>query len=200
MKHLLKSISFIPLIVVLVVFNSAFTKTVSLKSAAMSDTTKKFDMIMTRTFDASPEMVWKAWSDSNWIKQWWGPTGFTSPNCRLQFWEGGTTIVCMRAPAEWGGMDMYNSWTYKKINPLKSIEYTFDWVDKDGNLISPASMGLPPNMPRNMRHLVTIKDLGNGKTEMTIAEYGYPTEELVKLSHGGMGQCLDKMAAIFVSK
>jgi len=170
------------------------------KNQMNMDTVKKFDMIMTRVFDAPVASVWKAWNDPEWVMRWWGPTGFTSPMCKMDFKEGGTTIVCMRAPKDFGGMDMYNSWTYKTIRPLEFIEYHFGWVDKDGNKIDPASLGLPPNMPKNMRHTVEFKDLGNGKSEMTISEFGYDSKEIVELSRGGMGQCLDKMAAIFAGK
>lgn len=173
---------------------------ISKNNYPMTDTSKKHDMIMTRVFDAPVTSVWKAWNDPEWVMRWWGPTGFTSPTCKMDFREGGTTIVCMRAPKDFGGMDMYNSWTYKKIIPMEFIEYHFDWVDKDGNKIDPVSIGMPPNMPRDMKHTVVFKDMGNGKTEMTISEFGYGSKEIVELSKSGMAQCLDKMAAIFVAK
>lgn len=161
------------------------------------DTLKKKDVVLTRIFDVPVANVWKAWSDPQLVMQWWGPAGFTSPVCKMDFREGGITLVCMRAPQEWGGMDMYNTWAYTKIIPNEYIEYIFDWADKDGNRIEPASIGLPADMPRNMRHTVTFKDLPNGKTEMTICEFGYPSDELVELSQAGLSQCLDKMAQIW---
>ena len=162
-----------------------------------NDTVKKKDVVLTRIFDAPIASVWKAWNDPQLVMQWWGPTGFTSPVCKMDFREGGTTLVCMRAPKEWGGMDMYNTWAYTKIIPHEYIEYIFDWADKDGNRIDPTSIGLQADMPRGMRHTVTFKDLGNGKTEMTISEFGYPSDELVELSKAGLSQCLDKMAEIW---
>lgn len=162
-----------------------------------SDTIKKRDLTVTRVFNAPVASVWKAWSDPELVMKWWGPTGFTSPSCKMDFREGGTTLACMRAPKEFGGQDMYNTWAYKKIVPMEFIEYIFDWADKDGNRIDPASIGLPPGMPRDMRHTVTFKDLGNGKTEMIMTEFGYSSDQLHDLSKAGLEQCLDKMAAIF---
>jgi uncharacterized protein YndB with AHSA1/START domain len=161
------------------------------------DTVKKKDVVLTRIFDEPVASVWKAWSDPQLVMQWWGPTGFTSPVCKMDFREGGTTLVCMRAPKEWGGMDMYNTWSYTRIVTNEYIEYVFDWADKDGNRIDPTSIGMQADMPRAMRHTVTFKDLGNGKTEMTISEFGYPSDELVELSKAGLSQCLDKMAQIW---
>jgi uncharacterized protein YndB with AHSA1/START domain len=161
------------------------------------DTIKKWDLVVTRVFNAPVASVWKAWSDAESVMKWWGPTGFTSPVCKMDFREGGSTLVCMRAPKEFGGMDMYNTWSWKKIIPMEYIDYIFGWADKDGNKIDPTRLGLPPDMPRDMRHTVTFKDLGNGKTEMTITEYGYVSDQQYDLSKGGLEQCLDKMAAMF---
>jgi len=77
------------------------------------------NMVLTRTFDAPLEKVWQAWSDAELVKQWWGPQGFTCPVADMDFREGGTSLVCMRAPAEYGGQDMYNTWTYTKIMPMQ---------------------------------------------------------------------------------
>ncbi len=30
-------------------------------------------MVVTRIFDAPRELVWKAWTDSKYVMQWWGP-------------------------------------------------------------------------------------------------------------------------------
>jgi uncharacterized protein YndB with AHSA1/START domain len=110
----------------------------------------------------------------------------------MDFREGGTSLVVMRAPPEFGGGDMYNTWTYKKIVPNKSIEFVMAFVDKDGNRLDPSKLGLPPGMPQEVRHVVTFKSLG-GKTEMTVTEYGYTTEQIVEISRNGLAQCLDKM-------
>jgi hypothetical protein len=49
----------------------------------------KKDMVLTRVFDASVEQVWKAWSESEQVMRWWGPTGFTCPLAKMNFHEGG---------------------------------------------------------------------------------------------------------------
>ena len=103
--------------------------------------------------------------------------------------------MCMRSPQ---GHDMYNTWTYKRIVPLSSIEFVLDWADKDGNRVDPASMGLPPTMPRDVRHVIIFKSVGKNKTEMTITEFGYTSDEHFDLSKAGLEQCLDKMEALFV--
>jgi uncharacterized protein YndB with AHSA1/START domain len=163
----------------------------------MSAEPEKHNMVLTRVFDASAEQVWKAWSDSGQVMRWWGPTGFTAPVARMDFREGGTSLVCMRAPKEFGGQDQYNLWTYQKIVPMQLIEFIQNFADKNGNTVAPADVGLPPDIPFDVRHVITIKALGNRKTELTVTEYGYLSEQIVEMSRTGMNQCLDKMAATF---
>ena len=155
----------------------------------------KHNMVVTRVFDAPVEQVWKAWSDTEQVMRWWGPTGFTCPLARMDFREGGISLVCMRAPAEYGGMDLYNTWTYTKIVPMQRVEFTQNFADKDGNKVAPAAHGLPPDIPFEVPHVLTFRAIGDNKTEFTVTEYGYPNEQIVEMSKGGMEQCLDKMAA-----
>ena len=157
---------------------------------------KTRDLIVTRVFDAPVELMWKAWTDPQYIMKWWGPDYFTSPSAKIDLRVGGTSLVCMRAPKEFGGMDMYSTWVYQKIVPLERIEFIQNLADKDGNLIDPAEIGMPPEFPRDTRTVVTFKDLGNGKTEMTVTEYNMPTAEteMGKNAELGLNQSLDKMA------
>ena len=153
------------------------------------------NVVVTRIFDAPVEQVWKAWVDPEMVMQWWGPTGFTCPLARMDFREGGTSLVCMRAPKEFGGQDMYNTWTYSSIVPMERFEYVFRFSDKDGNTMDPVDVGMPPGIPRDGHHVVTFKDLSDSVTEMTVTEHGYTSDQVADMSKAGLEQCLDKMAA-----
>jgi uncharacterized protein YndB with AHSA1/START domain len=158
---------------------------------------KTRDIVVTRVYDAPVEQVWKAWSDSERVKQWWGPTGFTCPVANMDFREGGTSLVCMRSP---DGFDYYNIWTYHKIVPVQSIEFVLNFADKDGSRIDPASIGMPPGIPQDVRHLITFKPVGKNQTEMTVTEFGYTNDQIFDLSRMGLEQCLDKMNNSFAGK
>jgi uncharacterized protein YndB with AHSA1/START domain len=154
----------------------------------------KRDLVVARTFDAPVERVWNAWTDGEQVKRWWGPEGFTSPVARMDVREGGVSLVCMRSPQ---GQDMYNTWAYRRIEPMRRLEFVLDWADQDGARIDPTTMGLPPDMPRDVRHVITFTAVGDNQTEMTVTEYGYASEFMMDLSRAGLEQCLDKMAASF---
>jgi uncharacterized protein YndB with AHSA1/START domain len=163
----------------------------------MNTESKIRNVFVTRVFDTPLEQVWKAWTEPQFVMQWWGPTGFTCPLADMDFREGGTSLVCMRAPKEFGGQDLYNTWTYKKIVPLQEIEYILRFTDKEGIAFDPIEMGLPVGVPKEVRNVNIFKDLGNGKTELTITEYGYTSDQAHDISKAGLEQCLDKMAGIF---
>jgi uncharacterized protein YndB with AHSA1/START domain len=97
---------------------------------------KKRDLVVTRVFDASVQQIWNAWSDPDQVMRWWGPDGFTCPVAKMDFRPGGTSLVCMRAPKELGAQDMYNTWTYEEIVPMKRFVYILRFTDKDGNMIT----------------------------------------------------------------
>lgn len=163
----------------------------------MSDT---FDVVVRRTFPVPPAEAWRAWSESDLVKQWWGPDGFTCPVADVDLRVGGRTFVVMRAPAEFGGGDHYSTWTFTEVVPYSRIAYVFNFVDQDRNRLVPADLGMGPGIPDDGEHLVTFDDLGDGRTEMIIIEHGYTTEDARNLSQGGLEQCVDKMAAIFTDR
>jgi uncharacterized protein YndB with AHSA1/START domain len=159
--------------------------------------TEKHDLTVTRVFSAPVEDVWKAWTESEQVKRWWGPHGFTVPVADMDVREGGRSLVCMRAPKEYGGQDLYNTWTYRKVQPHQRLEFILNFADKDGNRLDPATLGLPPGIPQDVPHVITFTPAGDGRTEMTITEYGYTSRQAHDQSKAGLDQVLDKLAATF---
>lgn len=161
----------------------------------MDTDSKTYNVVATRTFETPIERVWQAWSKPEIVMQWWGPNGFTCPRADMDFREGGTSLVCMRAPQEYGGGSMYNTWTYNKIVPHQSIEFVQRFTDENGTMMEPSAVGIPPGVPSSVRHVISFGQVGDNRTEMTVTEYGYTSEEARNISMMGMEQCLDKMMA-----
>jgi len=113
---------------------------------------------------------------------------------------GGRTFVAMRAPAEFGGGDMYSTWTFTEVVPHSRIAYVFNFTDPQGNRVITADLGMGPGIPDDGEHEVTFDDLGDERTEMTIVEHGYTTEDARNLSQAGLEQCVDKMSVIFADR
>lgn len=153
----------------------------------------KQDIVLTRVFDAPLEAVWKAWTEPEQVMKWWGPTGFTSPSCKIDFREGGKFIFHMRAPQEMNNADFYTAGRYKKIVPAEFIEFTQGLSDQDGNKINPTTLGMPADFPEEIPSLLAFKNV-DGKTELTAIEYGWALGQMREMSKLGLEQCLDKLA------
>ncbi len=117
----------------------------------------KKEIIISQVFDAPIELVWKTFTDPELVKRWWGPDNFTCPSAKINFNEGGTSLVCMRAPKEYGGQDWYNIWTYKKIILNEKIEYIQNLSDENGNVVDPVKIGMPTDFPKDTETIITLK-------------------------------------------
>lgn len=157
------------------------------------------DLVITRVIDAPLAQVWKAWSDEDQVKQWWGPTGFTCPLANMDFREGGVSLVCMRAPQDFGGQDFYNAWAYATIVPMQEIDTIQSFVDKDGHKVDPTTIGLPAEAGQDRHIRIIFKAVSDNQTELTITEYDWIVGQMMEMSRMGMEQCLDKMAASLAS-
>jgi len=58
----------------------------------------KRELVITRTFDAPRELVFKAWTEPERLARWWGPRGFTAPVCEVDARPGGAIRIHMRGP------------------------------------------------------------------------------------------------------
>jgi len=150
------------------------------------------DLVVTRDFDALPERLWQAWSNSDDVKQWWGPTGFTAPLANMDFREGGSSLVAMRSP---DGHEFYNTWTYRLIEPFKRIEFVVAFVNAAGDKVEPATLGMPADLASEVPHTVSFERIARG-TRLTVIEHGYTNAQTLEMSKIGLEQCLDKMAVL----
>jgi uncharacterized protein YndB with AHSA1/START domain len=56
------------------------------------------DVVVTRTFSATPERVWAAWTEDTEVMKWWGPKPWACPEARMDVREDAASIVSMKSP------------------------------------------------------------------------------------------------------
>ena len=56
------------------------------------------DFVISRVFNAPRVLVWKSFTDSECMKQWWGPKGFKVIASKMDLWVGGTYHYGMETP------------------------------------------------------------------------------------------------------
>ena len=147
------------------------------------------DLEVQRAFDAPASALWAAWTESDVVRTWWGPQGFTCPVARMDVRVGGVSLVAMRTP---DGVDLWNTWTYTRIVDGERLEFVNGFSDADGGSYDPQELGFPPGIPREVPHVITIRD-----GLLTVVERGYADAQTAELSRQGLESSLDKLAATF---
>lgn len=61
-------------------------------------TTSDQEIVTTRTFNFPRTLVYKAWTDPEHLKNWWGPKGFTNTFNTFDLRVGGKWIFVMHGP------------------------------------------------------------------------------------------------------
>lgn len=151
------------------------------------------DVVVTRSFNASPERAWRAWTEDAEVMRWWGPRPWTSPEARMDVREGGFSVVLMRSPE---GHELWMRWEYTRVIPNQRLEYVQNLSDKDGNPIDPTSVGMPAEFPRDVATVVTLTPKGDG-TEVSITEHTTTSKQMMEMSQLGLEQVMDQMGKTF---
>jgi uncharacterized protein YndB with AHSA1/START domain len=78
-------------------------------------------LVISRTFAAPRDLVFKAWSSAEHMKRWFSPVGYTVPEAEIDFRPGGVCAICMRSPE---GHDFWSKGTYIEISPPDRLVFT----------------------------------------------------------------------------
>lgn len=142
-----------------------------------------------RTLDASPEQVWKMWTDPERLAKWWGPTGFTCPGARADVRVGGRYVIGMTTPER---QDIWGAGTYLTVERPRRLAFTDGFSDKDGNPMPASAYGMPADHPDQMVMRVEFEPDGGG-TRMVLRHEGVPTGKLKDDMRQGWTQMFDKL-------
>jgi uncharacterized protein YndB with AHSA1/START domain len=116
---------------------------------------------ISRVFDAPRDKVWRAWTEAERLKHWWGPKGFTVSYCKVDLRPGGMMHYCLRMP---DGNEMWGKFVYREIVKPERLVWINSFSDKDGGTtFHPMS----PDWPREMLSTATFEEQG-GKTKVTV--------------------------------
>ncbi len=118
-------------------------------------------------FDAPPERVWQLWADPRQLERWWGPPTYPATVEAHDLRPGGHVAYRMTGPE---GEDHRGFWDVDEVQPPQRLVFRDGFANRDGT----PNAGLPTTTLR-----VTIRDLGGGRTRMSI-ESAFPTVEAME--------------------
>jgi len=160
----------------------------SANNAKISPATgSEWDLIITRTFDAPRKLVFKAWTDTKQVAQWWGPNGFTNPVCEMDVRVGGAIRIHMRAP---NGVVYPMTGEFEEIVEPERLVFISSALDENGHSMF------------DVLTTVLFTDQ-QGKTSLTMQARVIKTtaqaDQYIKGMEAGWSQSLDRLGKHLVS-
>jgi uncharacterized protein YndB with AHSA1/START domain len=125
-----------------------------------------------RVFDAPRELVWRAFTDSELVAQWWG-RGNKLDIERNEVERGGHWRFVEHGPEGVTGFEG----RYREVSPPERIAQTFEWD------------GMPGYVAVNTAEFM---DLGDGRTRVVTTSLFHTREERDGMLSSGMEQGLDQ--------
>jgi uncharacterized protein YndB with AHSA1/START domain len=150
------------------------------------------DLHITRSFNAPRELVFKAMTETEHLKHWWGPKGCTITVKSHEPRAGGMFHYCMHFP---GNVDVWGRFVYREITPPVRIVVVNGFSDAAGNA-QPNPMS--PDWPLEILNTTTLTEEG-GKTMLTLLSQPLNATALERTNflaghasmHGGFGGMYD---------
>ncbi len=152
--------------------------------AQAKPTTAKIDdadtvLTITRSFAAPREAVYRAFTEAEKLKRWWGPQGMTCPVAELDVRPGGRYRTEMNAP---DGSVYVTTGEFREVAPPERLVFT--WIWGEGEMAGHET-------------LVTIELRDNGgATELTLTHERFPDAGKRDLHNQGWSSSLDCLAEI----
>ncbi len=149
-------------------------------------------VVIERFYDAPTEFIWQMWTEAEHFKAWYGPTGASIPIATMDVRVGGTRLVCMEMETPNGTMQMWFTGGYHEVVENRRLVYTESMADADGNVLSPADIGMPDGHPTTTEITVELEDLGE-RTKLVLTHTGIAAD-----SPGAAGwtMALDKLETL----
>ncbi|HVW66872.1 MAG TPA: SRPBCC domain-containing protein [Candidatus Peribacteraceae bacterium] len=125
------------------------------------------EVLITRTFDAPIEKVWKAWTDAQSFQKWWGPKGSAVTIMRFDLKPDGMCLYNMAA-APGQPQLLWAKFVYKEVDAPNKLVFINAFSDENGG-----TTGNPwiPVWPLEIINELTLEEQ-DGKTLLTLR--GHP--------------------------
>ena len=112
-------------------------------------------LLITRRIKAPRALVWKAHSELEHLKAWWGPKGLVWLSGSLDFRPGGKFHYGMKTP---DGQEMWGRFMYHEIQAPERIAFVNSFSDAQGGI---TRAPFAPNWPLEVYNEISLVEDGN---------------------------------------
>jgi len=144
----------------------------------MNEAVTAHEITLTRVFDAPRQLVWDAWTEPGQLAQWWGARGWSTPvdTVTLDVRPGG--VFRLTSVSE-DGAEMPMEGVFREV--VEPERLVLDEPAEDA-------------WHEGATSVVTLTDLGDGRTELTLTSTVHTTDSMRPPAEAGMAQSLDRLA------
>jgi len=112
----------------------------------------EFDLVLTRDLNAPRDIIYKCWTDPAHLPQWFVPKPHRVAKCELDVRPGGRCNTTFDVE----GQIMENKGVYLEVIPNEKLVFTDTYTE-----------GWKPVAEPFMTAIITLEDIGNGRTRYT---------------------------------
>jgi uncharacterized protein YndB with AHSA1/START domain len=137
---------------------------------------EKPSLTLSRHYPVAPEKVWRAWTDPQAVKKWWGPGGNEPVSlAELDLRVGGRFRIVFGGP---DGKAHECAGIYREVVPRRRLVFTWTW----------------PNSTPERESLVTVTfNAAGGGTELAFLHEQFFDEKTRDDHKRGWSGCFDKL-------
>ena len=141
------------------------------------------ELVLARIIDAPRENVYRCWTDTRLLTQWFCPKPWTTPRAEMDVRTGGASLVIMAGP---DGNEFPNPGVFLEVIPGKKIVFTDAYTK-----------AWEPSEKPFMTGVLTFEDEGEGQTRYIarVRHWSVADREQHEAMgfHAGWGQCTDQL-------
>jgi uncharacterized protein YndB with AHSA1/START domain len=157
------------------------------------------EFIITRSFAASRERLWEAWTDPAQMAQWLGPKGTTGTTLAVDLTQGGLLHWRMDGA---DGSTMWGRAVYREVSAPARLVYVQSFSDAAGEIARAPFFG--GRWPLEMLTVVMFEEDGAGGTQVTLTWSPLNAEadeqanfvSNIPSMQGGWGNSFDQLAEL----
>lgn len=150
---------------------------------AVRKSTENLTMAVDAEFEASAERVWQLWADPRELERWWGPPTYPATFTRHDLTPGSRVEYYMTGPT---GDRPRGYWDIIDTDPPRSLVFHDGFANDDGT---------PNELLAGTEARVTITEIGDGRTRMSIESRFPSAEAMAQVLAMGMEEGLTQAVA-----
>ena len=140
-----------------------------------------------RVFDATPDIIFAAFTEPDQLLQWWGPAGIDTTEAAVDLAPGGEFRVTMRAVD--GSYEGPMIGRFVEIVPPRRLVFEIHTHCNGAPGLFDATK-LPTTTVA-----IELRALEDGRTELTLTHTGFDNPVAADAHTGGWGSSLDKLVS-----